>query len=276
VLAFAGSAAAQTQQSLQRVKDLYSQASYEDALGVLSDLDGNEPVTEVARYRAACLLALGRSQDAKAAVAEIVLAHPEYVPDGSETSPRVMELFRATRRTTVPGVAKALYAEARAAMERQDSAGAVERFERVIRLVDDPDLADNTALSDMKLLATDFLELARLRSAKAAPAAAPPAAPAETPRPAAPVTAAVPINQQLPPWTPLDSLGKRWEFSGLVRLVIGADGHVVSARIERSVHPAYDAALLNAARRWTYHPALQDGKPVESERTVQVVLKPPR
>jgi protein TonB len=238
-------------------------------------LESNEPVTEVARYRVACLLALGRTQDAKAAVAETVLAHPEYVPDGSETSPRVMELFRAARRTTVPGVARALYAEARAAMERKDLAGAVDRFERVIRLADDPELADNTALADMKLLATDFLELARLRAAKA-PAASPAAAPAETPKPAGPVTPAVPINQQLPPWTPLDSLGKRWEFSGVVRVVIGADGQVRSARIERSVHPAYDTALLNAARRWTYHPALQDGRPVESERTVQVVLKPPR
>ena len=191
VLAFAGTpAAAQQPQDLQRVKDLYSQASYEDALGVLSGLGGNEPVTEVARYRAACLLALGRTQDAKAAVAEIVLSHPEYVPDGSETSPRVVELFRAARRATVPGVARALYAEARAAMDRQDLAGAVDGFERVLRLTGDPALADDTALSDMKLLATDFLELARMRLAKAPAPSSPPAPPVEAPKPAGPVTPA--------------------------------------------------------------------------------------
>jgi protein TonB len=127
----------------------------------------------------------------------------------------------------------------------------------------------------MKVLATDFLELARLRMEKRA-APSPPVAPAETPKATAAVTPALPIDQPLPRWTPADSLGKRWEFTGVVRVRIGADGQVVSAWIERSVHPAYDAALLNAARRWTYHPALQNGNPVESERTVQVVLKPPR
>lgn len=274
ILALAPAAAAQ-QSTLQRVKDLYSQASYEDALGVLSNLERDAPITEVARYRAACLLALGRTDDARKAVSEIVQANPEYIPDRADTSPRVLELFSAARRDVLPGVAKAAYEEGRALMERQDMAGAVSRFERVIRLADDPDGVSNTSLADMKVLASGFLDLARMRAAATAvPSTAAPAREA-APAPAA-LTPAVPIQQTLPAWAPLDSLGKRWEFTGVVRVRIGADGKVLSARMDRSVHPAYDPMLLNAARRWTYQPALQGGVPVESERTVQVVLKPPR
>ena len=65
VLAFASRPASAQQQGLDRVRDLYSQASYEDALGVLSKLDGGYSATDAARYRAACLLALGRSEDAR-------------------------------------------------------------------------------------------------------------------------------------------------------------------------------------------------------------------
>lgn len=274
LLALAATASAQPS-TLQRVKELYSQASYEDALGVLNTLALDEPTTEAARYRAACLLALGRTEDARAAVSEIVQSHPEYVPDPAETSPRVLDLFRAARRTIIPSVATATYEEGRALMDRQDLAGASSRFERVVRLANDPDVAENTSLSEMKVLASGFLDLARMRAAAASPP--PLSAPAREPANAAtPVTAAVPIQQVMPAWAPIDSLGKRWEFTGIVHVRIGTDGTVVSARIERSVHPAYDPILLNAARHWTYRPALQDGRPVESERTVQVVLKPPR
>jgi hypothetical protein len=274
VLATATSAGATGQQTLQRVKDLYSQAAYEDALGVLSGLASEEPVTEVARYRVACLLALGRADDARKAVDDIVEKHPEYLPEISETSPRVMELFHTARLTILPAVARTTYNEARAAMDRQELPRAIDGFTRLIRLIDDPDVAGDSALSDLRVLSEGFLDLARVRADAAKPK---PEVPAATPAATVPgtppvVTPALPISQQLPPWTPLNT--GRWEFAGAVRVRIGEDGKVIAATIEKPVHPLYDGLLLTAARQWTYQPARQNGVPVPSERTVQVILKP--
>jgi TonB family protein len=163
-------------------------------------------------------------------------------------------------------------------MERNEVGGAIERLESLIRLVDVPDFAGDSTLSDLKLLAGGFLDLLRLKAAgakaeAAKTAAAPPRQP-EAP-PAAPpvITPAVPINQRVPSWTPPSALAA-WELGGAVRVTIGPDGKVADAAIQKSVHPAYDTLLLTAARGWLYKPALKDGVPVASESTVTVVIKP--
>ena len=48
----------------------------------------------------------------------------------------------------------------------------------------------------------------------------------------------------------------------------------MSAEIIKSVHPAYDQALLRAARGWIYEPAKKDGVPIPSEKTVEVSVAP--
>lgn len=50
-----------------------------------------------------------------------------------------------------------------------------------------------------------------------------------------------------------------------VVLVVGEDGRVSTAEIEASVSPALDRAALDAARSFTYEPALRDGKPVAAK-----------
>jgi TonB family protein len=274
---------AEQQQTLQHVKDLYAQAAYEDALGALSSLPATEPATEVARYRAACLLALGRSEDAQKTVEEIVSSHPEYRPDPADTSPKIVELFRDARRAKVPDAARAMYLAAKGAMDRDEFDGAIERLETLVRLVDDPDFAGDATLTDLKMLAGGFLELTRVKKAEAAEkaeAARPESngngagGAASKPKAAPPViTPATAIDQQLPGWLPPAGLAQ-WEFSGAVRLNIGVDGSVVDAKIERPIHPSYDERLLAAARTWKYQPARRDGVPIPSEMTVQVLLKP--
>jgi hypothetical protein len=51
-------------------------------------------------------------------------------------------------------------------------------------------------------------------------------------------------------------------------------GKVTGAVMEPSVYPPYDRQILLAAREWTYRPATQNGKPVASERLVEIVLRP--
>ena len=81
------------------------------------------------------------------------------------------------------------------------------------------------------------------------------------------------LRQQMPLWLAMKDLlprGKR----GQVRVIIDDQGNVEEARVVESVHPAYDALLLSAARTWKYEPATLDGKPVRYVKLIEVVLKP--
>ena len=86
--------------------------------------------------------------------------------------------------------------------------------------------------------------------------------------------AAVPISQAVPPWNPGTGFVSQIGFSGAVALTIDATGKVTGAVMEPSVYPPYDRQILAAARDWTYRPATQNGKPVASERLVEIVLRP--
>ncbi len=47
-----------------------------------------------------------------------------------------------------------------------------------------------------------------------------------------------------------------------VVVVVAEDGHVEGAEVEASVSPDFDRAAVEAARRWTFEPAMRDGKAV--------------
>jgi TonB family protein len=82
------------------------------------------------------------------------------------------------------------------------------------------------------------------------------------------------VSQAVPPLQPAPGMMSQLNFTGAVRLSLDAAGKVTSAVMDPSVYPPYDRLVLNAARNWTYRPATQDGKPVASERRVEIVLKP--
>jgi TonB family protein len=58
-----------------------------------------------------------------------------------------------------------------------------------------------------------------------------------------------------------------------VRVIIGTNGKVTQATIERSSHPIYDRLVLQAARDWVYQPATMNGRPVTAEKVVTVQLR---
>ncbi|HET7218496.1 MAG TPA: energy transducer TonB [Vicinamibacterales bacterium] len=269
-----GSIAA-AQESIQQVKALYASAAYEDALSMLSRLQAANRRPEYEQYRVFCLVALGRTVEAEKAIASVVSADPSFVPDPTEASPRIRDMFARTRRALVPEIAQRLYQEARAALDRKDSAAAARQFESLVQLIDSTAIApdDEPMLSELRLLAAGFLDLtkavvARAETAKAAEAAAakPVAEPVQ-------VTAPVPIKQELPAWTPPDPASHR-EYRGAVRVFISESGGVTAAELSPAVHPVYDRVLLQAARTWQYQPALRNGLPVPSEKVIEVVLKP--
>jgi TonB family protein len=301
VMCAAGSALAAAQDSLQTVKELYAAAAYEDALAAMGRLQSDAPRREVEQYRVFSLTALGRTDEAQKAMEALIQADPSYTLDPAETPPRVQAAFTRVQQRMLPVVTKQLYQEARAALDRKDRKEAIERFDKLVKVIDSAGTAA-ASLGDLRVLAEGFLDLSRALPAAAAAAAAPPPVPAapsadeggsaaaEAAPPAGPSAAPaatrvsapavetrpVAISQTLPPWLPSDSLSRRGEFSGSVKVNIGVDGRVMSAELVDSVHATYDSSLLRAARNWVYQPAKRNGVPVVSELLVEVNLRPPQ
>ena len=280
-----GISSAYGQESLQQVKALYASAAYEDALSMVGRLQSTGRKPEFEQYRVYCLVALGRTAEAEKAIASVVEEHPTFLPDAEETSPRIQEMFLRIRRGLVPEIAQRMYMEARAAWNRKDTSGASEQFTSLVQLIDttlvsgvDANSASDNAepmLSELRLLATGFLDLGRALSAPPARAVDPvPSVAREPVASAAPqITSAVPVKQDLPQWVPTDQATRR-EFRGAIRVYINETGSVTRAEVSQVVHPAYDRQLLLAAKTWTYQPATKDGVPIASEKVIEVVLKP--
>ncbi len=273
------------QGTLQQVKALYASAAYEDALSVVTQVLSTSRNVEFEQYRVFCLVALGRTAEAEKAITSVVVENPSFVPDARETSPRIQGMFRRIRRGLVPEIAQRMYLEARAALDRSDKAAASSQFAALVSLIDsaveserDGEPAADSAepmLSELRLLASGFLDLSRAMS-EAKPAIGP--EPAKTTAVSvavadSPITSAVPVRQDLPVWVPPD-LASRREFRGTLRVFISDTGRVTGAELTSTIHPAYDRQLLQAAKSWEYQPALRNGTPVPSEKVIEVVLRP--
>jgi len=59
---------------------------------------------------------------------------------------------------------------------------------------------------------------------------------------------------------------------GVLELVIGEHGEVEESTIKQSLHPVYDALVLERSRGWRYTPATKDGVPVKFRRTIIITL----
>jgi tetratricopeptide (TPR) repeat protein len=150
------------QDGLARARSFYANAAYEEALQVLQELRAGSPTVDpqAAAYQVFCLFALGRSDDAKAAIGDIVRRDPLYHPAENQASPRVRAFFEDVRRPMLADALRESYAAARDAFDRKDMAAAATGFDRVMALLDEvgPSFA---GAADMKTLASGFRDLAR-------------------------------------------------------------------------------------------------------------------
>ena len=274
---------AQNADSIQTVKELYAAAAYEDALAAVSRAQAERPDVEMEQYRAFALFALGRNAEANTAIERLMTVDPLYMPDATETSPRVREAFSQARQRVLPEVTKRMYGEAKAALERKDRGSAITGFEKLLKIIDTAAPASES-LTELRLLAAGFLDLSR--AIPEVPAGSETSAPAESAQAQPPpqsirpteggitVPRPVAIKQDLPPWMPLDAISQQRDFTGELRVRVGVDGRVESAEMVKSVHPGYDVALLRAARSWLYEPARANGVAVASDLVIQVQLRP--
>jgi len=256
-------------------KALYASAAYEEALAALAPLD----TVEAYQYKALCLLALGRPDDAKAIITTLVTTSPTFVPSPEEMPPRLVELVASTRRTLLPAIARRTFAEGREHFAARQTEDAIREFSLVITLVSDPAFEDASTALDLKTLAQGFIDLARATTPPAPPAQAAQAPPKPVePAPAAPVPPKVtqPVALQQPvPAVPSDAAGRVAPVL-VVFVTIGADGKVTSATVRQSAHPVYDRLVIQATREWRYTPATLNGKPIPSEQVVTIQTRSPR
>jgi TonB family protein len=291
------------QDSIAAARDLYASAAYEEALNVLDRLPASPRTSEdaraIAEYRAFCLLALGRTTEAERAIETLVSEQPMFEPASADMSPRLRTMFADVRRRMLPIVIQQRYADAKAAYDRKEFAAASQGFQQVLTMLSEPSLAQLTGqppLSDIRMLATGFHDLAVSAATPPPLPASPVAAPAPAPRaaePAEPVRAAAPpsppvnrvyastdldvvgpitIRQQLPPYPGQILAGKQ----GILEILIDETGAVESANMRVSINNAYDQLAVAAAKTWRYRPASVNGTPVKYRKAVQITIKASR
>jgi hypothetical protein len=259
-------------EELNRAKDLYRSAAYDEALTILDGLpaaaDASEAL-EAREYRVFCLVALDRRDDARKVMAELIAADPLYAMSENDASPRVRTMFTEVRRGLLPTVVQHSYTDAKALFDAKDPKAAA-AFDRVLILLRDPDVANNPSLRDLTTIASGFRDLSKAMAAvppptAAAPTPPPPAAapPARTPGPIVP---AVTLSQVLP----APQLREEREWDGEMEVTIDEKGRVASARMTKPIHPVYDQQLIRAAMTWAYRPAQRDGAPTTFVKLIPI------
>jgi TonB family protein len=273
---------------LAAARDLYVSARYDEALAVLNGLrpqESNNPANlrSIEQYRSLCLLALGRSAEAEAAIAAVVASDPMYLPSETEAAPRVRTAFSEVRQRQLPDIARTRYAAAKSAYDRKDFSAAEQQFRELLRLIDDPDMGGR--LGDLRMLVSGFVDLSAAASApppEPRPEARREESPAPAPTVASPdparvytsedegVTHATVIRQDVPR-VPVQ-ISSHTRDRGLLEITIDEQGRVILAKIRMSLHPIYDSQLLASARDWRYQPATHNGRPVKFRKVIQITV----
>jgi len=272
------------QEPLETARQLYASAEYDDALRLLDGIPvalySREDRQAIELYRALCLLAVGRRADFDRAVEAMIAQDPLYRP-ADDISPRMRAAFSDARQRVLPAVVQQHYNEARSAFERKEFAAAASLFERVVDVLNDPDITSAAAqppLSDLRTLAGGFHDL----SVKAIPPPPPPAPVAPPPPVDLPprihtaeernVAPPIAVRQELPRFPGAVRPGG---IKGVIEIVIDEEGSVESSTIVASTGATYDKLLQAAATRWVYAPATVDGTPVKFRKRIQVNISGP-
>jgi len=252
----AGTAAAQGQsQPLAEALRLYWNGEYAATLERLApadieSLDAGERV-EAHKYRASSLIALGRSEEARAEFGELLAIDPGHRLDPTIAPPKVVEQFEATRAERK----SQRFADGKALYEEKDYTAAKATLDEVLRI--DPDFQ----------LASEYVQLCEAHLELAAQTAqlSPAAAPAPTNDNVFNLTSDIEppvLTRQVDPSYP--EIDRRWKNGGdvVINQIIGIDGSVRDAVVIRGVNPRIDAEAVRAVKRWRYTPARRDGYPV--------------
>ena len=288
----AAATGAAAQEPLTQVKALYDSASYSEALSALSTVDSSADIIDVEKYRALCLLALGRPREAEQSLQTLAMNRPLYNFDVTDSSPRLVTLYEDIKRRTLPEASKQIYQRARASFDTGKMADAARQFKEVVALADGAPEEHAVFMSELKMLAAGFVRLAETAPSPAPPTSRvdlPPAAPAAVSATSAidlkvasqeiydishsDVRPPVASSRRMPRWIPADPY-RYVAFRGTLEVIVAEDGSVAGAKMLVATHPAYDDTLVSAARDWRYAPALKEGRAVRYRVLYPLVLEP--
>jgi len=285
------------QDPLSAAKDLYASAAYEEALSALAGIDGDAApalARQADQYRAFCLFALGRTQEAESVTESLIRRQPLATLDAADTSPRLEQLFADVRKRLLPSLVREQFRTARAEIDRKSFGSAEAPLSEARSLIAEAErlgLKDD-GMADLSVLVGGFLQLiqsaAEQRPAQRAdafvappPSAAPSAraefaaAPAAVPvytiadvRVSPPVT----VDQNVPGMPPaVRAIARSTKKTGILDVVIDESGHVVDVTMRQSLHSAYDSMVVRSAARWKYQPATVNGVPVRFVKTIVLI-----
>jgi len=269
--------------SLAAARTLYASAEYGGALDMLNGLVSGTPAgperQAIDLYRALCFVAVGNAPEASRVIETMILQDPLYRPSSDDVPPRLRSAFTDARRKLLPAIIQQSYMSAKTAFDKKDYPAAAKGFNQVLSGLADPDIESATSqppLSDLKMLASGFHDLA----AKAV--APPPAAPApavepmvaRVPRIYSPsdtdIVPPVTIRQAVPPYPGRVLLGG----AVIMDIIIDPTGAVESATMASPPNQAYDRLVLAASKSWQYQPATLNGTPVKYRKRIQISLVP--
>ncbi len=160
------------------VKQRYAAAAYEETLAALATLDDPALIDQVDEYRALCLLALHRDEEAERAIERLVLRDPLPLEGLNNRSPKFATLYKSVRNRLVPRLASGSYSAAKASFDARDYSNALRQFDEALALLRSAE--DPAALGDLTLLATEFRMLSEQRLTPVDPEPIPEPAPAPT------------------------------------------------------------------------------------------------
>jgi TonB family protein len=268
---------------LGSAKELYAQASYEDALVQLNAIKDVDVANQVDQYKALCLLALGRDREAQASLERLVVRAPLYTVKVDDAPPKLVTMFQQVRARALPTAAKDLYSKAKANFDGRHFTEAQAEFEEMLAIVQEAAADDpKSPVADLRQLGEGFLKLtnAELTAAAAAVAPAQVALRPATPKVLivyspddADVVPPTEIVRDMPAWNP--PWTEKRKYTGMLRVDIDENGRVERTAIVQPILPAYDSRLLAAAKTWRFQPATKDGVPVKYRKTISVALQPP-
>jgi tetratricopeptide (TPR) repeat protein len=268
--------------ALATAKALYESASYEAALELLSAVDKPDALEQVELYRALCLLALSRTEEAERSLATIVLRKPLFKLEESETPPRLVALFKDVRKRTLPAAARQLYVHAKSSFDSKRFEAATAELKELLTVLADAGVSDDdVGLADLKMLAEGFLSLSNAEAPARKVSPQPGKAPEEsTGTPTVysaldvDVSPPVELERKIPAWNPPDPVARNTRFQGLLEVVIDERGAVESAVLKKPVFAFYNAALLASTRQWRFEPAMRNGIAVKYRKEFDIILNP--
>ena len=257
-----GTGPAHAEGTLADARALYESARYEEALTLLDTLRqapdvGMEAIVAIEEDRAYCLLGLGRTGDAETALATAIRGDALRRPDDTRASPRVRAIFRATRARLLPELVQRDYVAARASLEQREYAAAGLAFDRVLSLIDDPDMAGRSR--NLRVLVEGFRDLSAARLSLAADQAAAWAGQTGTrsetssaltrpPTIAAPVSART-VARSIPPpgaLPPAPGAPPPARTDSTSRIYTASDGDVAPPMVQTQQLPAMERTLKGA------------------------------